>query len=92
MALCSTWRCWGMIETVLELNKYRWEPINPALWQKAMFRGHVRTKDQDSKNVSIEVARRLFPNTSLVPTAKSRSPSSGLADALLIAEWARRNR
>jgi hypothetical protein len=81
-----------MIETLLELNKYRWEPINPALWQKAMFRGHVRAKDQDSKNVSIEIARRLFPNTSPISNPKSRSPSSGLADALLIAEWARRNR
>lgn len=92
MALASTWRCWGMIQAVLELSRYPWEPINPSAWQKPMFSGHFRAKDQDTKSVSIEIAGRIFPHQSLLPTLKSKRPDSGLADALLIAEFARRNR
>lgn len=92
MALCSTWRSWGSIETVLDLNNYQWEPINPAAWQKVMFNGHVRAADQDSKNAAIVVAGRLFPNQSLLRTPGCKKPDSGLADALLISEFARRHR
>ncbi len=92
MALCSTWRCWGMIEAVLRIDKFRWEPVNPRTWQKMMFSGHIRADDQDSKQAAIQVCSRLFPMQSLLPTLKSKKPDAGLADALLIAEYARRTR
>src|SRR5262249_16656446 len=91
-ALASTWVCWGALRAILEISGYVWEPINLQKWQKEMFAGHVRAIDQDSKKASILVAKRLFPQACLVRTLKSRTADSGLADALLIAEFGRRKR
>jgi hypothetical protein len=63
-----------------------------------MFADHLREVDQKEdgkrakKTASIVVAKRLFPNVNLARTEKSKTPDSGLADALLIAEYARRKR
>ena len=56
-------------------------------WQKTfgITGGKGNTKTQ-----SIETCKRLFPNLSLLPTARSRKESDGLADAALIAEFAKR--
>lgn len=62
------------------------EPVYPQVWQKAM----LDPGSGDTKTRSILAAQRLFPTTSLLPTARSRKPSDGLSDALLIAEWGRR--
>lgn len=43
------------------------------------------------KAKSIEVCHRLFPGVSLRRTDKCRTDSDGLAEALLICEWGRRN-
>lgn len=63
------------------------EIIPPKEWQKkiGISGGKGNTKTQ-----SIEICKRLFPNLSLLPTPKSRKDSDGLADAALIAEFARR--
>ena len=63
------------------------EIIPPKEWQKTfgISGGKGNTKTQ-----SIEICKRLFPNLSLLPTLKSRKDSDGLADAALIAEFARR--
>lgn len=91
-ALTSTWMCYGSLWTILEISGYAWEPVSPKKWQQAMFAEHVRTKDQSSKQASIYVAKHLFPETRLTRTEKSKKPDSGMADALLIAEYARRKR
>ena len=59
----------------------------PKDWQKTfgISGGKGNTKTQ-----SIEICKRLFPNLSLLPTPKSRKDSDGLADAALIAEFAKR--
>jgi hypothetical protein len=95
-ALASTWFCYGGLLAVIE--GYPWEPVNPQTWQRAMFADHLREVDQKEdgkrakKTASIVVAKRLFPNVNLARTEKSKVPDSGLADALLIAEYARRKR
>ena len=43
-----------------------------------------------SKDVSIIVAKRIWPNTNLCPTPRSKD-SDGMADALCIAEYGRRS-
>lgn len=91
-ALASTWMCYGALRAILETSGYAWEPVGPQRWQKVMFADHVRAVDQDSKKTSILVAKRLFPDTRLSRTEKSKVPDSGMADALLIAEYARRKR
>lgn len=42
------------------------------------------------KAASVQRARQLFPATNLYPTPRSTTPSDGMAEALLIAEWGRR--
>ena len=43
-----------------------------------------------SKDRSIEVCKRLFPGVYLLPSSKCRKESDGMAEAILIAEYARR--
>ena len=43
------------------------------------------------KAKSIDVCHRLFPGVSLRRTDKCRTDSDGMAEALLICEWGRRN-
>ena len=43
------------------------------------------------KSASIEVCHRLYPQIDLRPTARCRKDSDGMADALLIMEYARRH-
>lgn len=61
--------------------------VLPQVWQRAMLAG---TSGADTKQRSVLAAQRLFPGVSLLPTERSRKPSDGLADALLIAEYGRR--
>ena len=61
--------------------------VSPRVWQREMFQG---TPGSDTKQRSILAAQRLFPGVSLLPTERSRKPSDGLSDALLIAEYGRR--
>ena len=65
------------------------EFVRPHEWQKAMHKG---ASGSDTKQRSLMAAKRLFPGVSLRPTEKSRKDSDGMADALLIAEYARRYR
>lgn len=56
----------------------------PQAWKKLMLAGTDRSKD-----AAIQVAENLFPEINLVPSG-CRVPSDGMAEALLMAEWARR--
>lgn len=63
------------------------EFVLPQVWQRAMLSG---TSGDDTKQRSITAAQRLFPQVSLLPTLRSRRPSDGLSDALLLAAYAQR--
>jgi len=56
--------------------------IPPQRWKKA-FGLH------SDKQQSIEECVRIFPDANLLPTARCRKPSDGMAEALLIAEYGR---
>lgn len=78
----------GEIRGVLVALKIPFTEVSPKTWQKVM---HVGTQAHaDPKQRSFEAAGKLFPTVSLVPE-RGRKPHSGLADALLIAEWCRRS-
>jgi hypothetical protein len=51
---------------------------------------HVVTRLSLSKNTSIAVCKRLFPDVSLLPSERCRKDHDGMAEALLMAEYARR--
>lgn len=73
----------GFIQGVLSSFGIPFELVHPRKWKKEFS----ITSD---KNTSIEVCKRLFPDVSLLPTDRSRKESDGMAEALLMAEYARR--
>ena len=75
----------GYIEGLLQAFDIPYQLVPPQTWKKEF----CVTSD---KNTSIEVCRKLFPHVSLLPTERSRKPSDGMAEAILIAEYARRRR
>lgn len=73
----------GFIEGVLKAYKIPYQLIPPAKWKKEFSLDH-------SKQKSVEVAERLFQDVSLMRTSKCRKASDGMAEALLMAEYAER--
>jgi crossover junction endodeoxyribonuclease RuvC len=73
----------GWILGTLEAYSVPYELIRPQKWKKEFS----VTSD---KNTSIEVCKRLFPNVSLLPTERCKKDNDGMAEALLLAEYARR--
>ena len=74
----------GYILGVLEANKIPYQLVPPNKWKKEF------SLDSD-KQKSIDCAKRLFPNVSLLPTERCRKEHDGMAESLLIAEWVRRH-
>ena len=74
---------YGFIQGLLTAFNVPYELVRPAKWKKEFG----VTSD---KNTSISVAKRLFPNASLFRTERCRKEDDGIAEALLIAEYARR--
>ena len=73
----------GYIEGLLQAFDIPYQLVPPQTWKKEF----CVTSD---KNTSIEVCRKLFPHVCLLPTSRSRKPSDGMAEAMLMAEYARR--
>lgn len=80
----------GVVATTLRQNAIPFTAISAKDWQKEMLLG-VRSAQQDTKTAAIEACRRIFPDVSLLPTPRCSKPDDGMADALLMAEWARRH-
>lgn len=73
----------GFIQGVLTAYGIPFELVRPQKWKKEFS----ITRD---KNTSIEVCKRLFPDVSLKRTEKCKKDDDGLAESLLLAEYARR--
>lgn len=74
----------GYIEGVLETLGIPYQLVPPQKWKKEYSLG-------SDKKQSIEVCKRLFPDVSLKRTDKCRTDDDGMAEALLLAEYARRH-
>ena len=74
---------WGRIMGVLEALRIPYELVKPQKWKKAF-------SVTGDKNSSIAVAKRLYPGIDLRRTERSHKDDDGLAEALLMAEYARR--
>lgn len=73
----------GFIQGVLKSYEIPFELVPPQKWKKEFS----VTSD---KNTSIEVVKRLFPNVNLKATERCKKDHDGMAEALLMAEYARR--
>jgi hypothetical protein len=64
-------------------------------WQKDMFIGVDEIKNskgkRDTKAMALVAVKRIFPQVKLTFGERATKPHDGLVDALLMAEWARRN-
>lgn len=76
-------RNFGFILGLLTAFRIPYELVRPQKWKREFS----CTSD---KNTSIEVAQRLFPDVDLRRTPQCRKPHDGVAEALLMAEYARR--
>ena len=73
----------GFIRGILTSYRVPYELVLPQKWKK-----HFGVTAD--KNTSIGCAHRLFPEVSLYPSERCRKESDGMAESLLIAEYARR--
>ena len=73
----------GYIQGVIEAFEIPYQLISPQKWKK-----HFGLDNDKEK--SIRLCKRLFPSVSLLPTERCRKDSDGMAEALLIAQYAKR--
>ena len=73
----------GFIEGVLSAYRIPHQLVPPQRWKKEFSLG-------SDKEQSISACRALFPDANLLPTPRCRKPNDGMAEALLIAEYGRR--
>lgn len=73
----------GFIQGLLTAYSIPFELVRPQKWKKE----YSITAD---KNTSIEVCKRLFPDVSLLPTERCKKDDDGIAESILMAEYARR--
>jgi crossover junction endodeoxyribonuclease RuvC len=74
----------GFIEGALSANYIPYQAVPPQKWKKEY-------SISSDKNKSIEVCKKLFPNVNLKRTERCKKDHDGMAEALLMAEYARRN-
>ena len=75
---------YGFIQGVLKAYRIPYELVTPQKWKKEFS----CTSD---KNTSIEVCKRLFPNLNLKATDRCKKDHDGMAEALLLACYAKRH-
>ena len=73
---------YGWLKGVLDAKEIAYQEIPPQTWKKEFGLNSKKEK-------SIEVCRQLFPEANLVPH-NHRTAHDGIAEALLMAEYARR--
>lgn len=84
VSMFSFGQSFGFILGVLTAFGIPYQLVPPRKW-KAEY-GLLNTQ----KQASVDVAKRLFPEVSLMPTERCRKESDGMSDAVLMAEYARR--
>ena len=74
----------GYIQGLLKAYEVPFELVTPQKWKKE----YSVTSD---KNTSVAVAKRIFPDVNLKKSDRCKKDDDGLAEALLMAEYARRH-
>ena len=73
----------GYIKGVLEAYRIPYQEITPQKWKREFGL-------TSNKAASAEVCGKLFPDIDLLATPRCKKPHDGMAEALLMAEYARR--
>lgn len=80
-------RVYGILESMLVCHKIPYSYVSPQKWTKEMHDGIEPMEPKDRSKI---VVAKLYPHDKLLATRRSSVIHSGLMDALLIAEWGRR--
>lgn len=79
----------GMLQALIEKEKFSYEIINPTVWMKEIFKG-MDTKD---KKASVMFCKRKWPKIDWTATERSKKEHDGKTDAACLAlHCYRRNR
>jgi hypothetical protein len=85
----------GAMEMLCVSQMVPYTKVPAKQWQKDMFMGVDEIKNtkgkRDTKAMALVAVKRLFPNLKLTFGERATKPHDGLVDAVLMAEWARRN-
>lgn len=76
-------KSYGYIIGVLEANGISYQLVSPQKWKKHFS----LSKDKDA---SVKTCKNLYPHVSLLPTERCKKENDGMAEALLIALYAKR--
>lgn len=83
------------VKTIMKLTKTPYTEVLARIWQKELFQGipSIEKSDGklDTKKMALVSAQRLFPGANFLATSRSKKDHEGIVDALLIAEYGRRN-
>ena len=82
VSMFSFGESYGWLKGVLDACEISYQTIEPRKWKAEFGLNSDKTK-------SIEVARQLFPSIVLIPKG-CRKPHDGIAEAAILAEYARR--
>lgn len=86
----------GAVEMACVANDIPYTKVRAVDWQKQMFQG-VETinktgkSSKDTKAMALVAIKRIFPDLKLTFGDRASKPHDGLIDAVLMAEYARRN-
>ena len=82
---------WGFVRGLCYAFRIPVQLVTPQTWKKP-FGLNIGKKysKADKKAKTIQVAKELYPNISLKRTPKCRTDDDGVADALMIATFAKR--
>lgn len=95
----------GILKGLLMANKIPYHLVPPKTWQKEIWDNKdlvvsyktitvkgkdVSKKDINTKQTSINAAKRIFPNIDLRKTERCKNSDDNKVDSLLIAEYGRR--
>lgn len=81
-------RCYGMMLGMAGALKIPVNIVHAKTWQKELFRD---LNSDNTKQASVIIAKQLYPDQSFLPTTRSKKPSDGLTDAILIATYGQRH-
>lgn len=95
----------GLLKGLLIANKIPYHLVQPKKWQTEIWenkdmvvsykdvviRGKtIKKKDVNTKQTSINAAKRIFPNVDLRKSERCKKSDDNKVDSILIAEYARR--
>lgn len=86
----------GSIEMACIASELPYTKVRAVDWQKEMFKGipeilKANSTKRDTKAMALMAIKRIFPTIKLTFGDKATKPHDGLVDAVLMAEYARRN-